>query len=75
MSNVPKFENRPHRQYWEESRVGEILEGLYQRSGRAEPRHPMHGLYTGLWQELTGADDGARAFALLTRPGVETCGL
>lgn len=66
MSNVPKFENRPHRQYWEETRVAEIMEGLYQRSGRAEPSHPMHGLYTGLWQEVSIAG---------VEPGVETCGL
>jgi len=27
------------------------LEELYEKDGRHDPSHPMHCLYTGLWQE------------------------
>lgn len=29
------------------------LEELYQRDGRDRKSHPMHALYTGLWQQWT----------------------
>lgn len=28
------------------------LEALYQSSGRNDPAHPMHGTFTGLWEDL-----------------------
>jgi len=31
----------------------DLLEDLYRRSGRDRKDHPMHSLYTGLWQEWT----------------------
>lgn len=34
-----------------EQMKADYLEYLYQTSGRANPAHPMHSLYTGLWQE------------------------
>lgn len=34
-----------------EARV-QLLEDLYQASGRGETSHPRHGTYTGLWEEL-----------------------
>lgn len=30
-----------------------FLEELYRLSGRDRPNHPMHCLYTGLFQEMT----------------------
>ena len=32
----------------------EYLEELYGKSGRSEVGHPMHSLYTGLYQEALG---------------------
>jgi len=32
----------------------EYLEELYRKSGRGEVGHPMHSLYTGLYQEALG---------------------
>jgi hypothetical protein len=32
----------------------EYLEELYRKSGRGEVGHPMHSLYTGLYQEELG---------------------
>lgn len=31
----------------------DLLDDLYRRSGRDRKEHPMHALYTGLWQEWT----------------------
>jgi|Laugresu1bdmlbsd_1035121.scaffolds.fasta_scaffold30181_1 hypothetical protein len=31
----------------------DMLDDLYRRSGRDRKDHPMHSLYTGLWQEWT----------------------
>jgi len=39
----------------EETAKQERLELLYERSGRGEKTHPMHGLYTGLFQEAPSA--------------------
>ena len=33
----------------------DLLDDLYHRSGRDRKNHPMHALYTGLWQEWTQA--------------------
>lgn len=30
-----------------------LLDALYVQTGRDRPDHPMHGLYSGLWQEMT----------------------
>jgi hypothetical protein len=30
----------------------EFMEHMYQCSGRQDPTHPEHGLYTGLWQNF-----------------------
>jgi len=35
----------------DEARVG-AMEALYRASGRADPEHPMHAKFTGLWDEL-----------------------
>lgn len=33
----------------------DLLDDLYRRSGRDRKEHPMHALYTGLYQEWTAA--------------------
>lgn len=35
------------------------LEELYEKDGRHEPSHPMHCLYTGLWQQDTAQQEEA----------------
>lgn len=30
----------------------DFMEHMYQCSGRQNKNHPMHGLYTGLWQDF-----------------------
>lgn len=30
----------------------DMMESLYQRSGRANPEHPFHHSFTGLWDEF-----------------------
>lgn len=35
-----------------EQQKSEFLEHMYQCSGREEKTHPMHRLFTGLWQEF-----------------------
>ncbi len=30
----------------------EFMEHMYNCSGRQDPGHPMHGLYTGLWHDF-----------------------
>lgn len=32
----------------------QLLDDLYRRDGRDRRGHPMHALYTGLWQHWTG---------------------
>ena len=32
-----------------------ILDALYVIDGRHKPKHPMHGLYTGLWRKYVKA--------------------
>jgi len=39
----------------EEAAKQERLELLYERSGRGEATHPLHALYTGLFQEAPSA--------------------
>lgn len=38
--------------YQEEQKKADFLEHMYQCSGRQDPSHPMHSLYTGLWQDF-----------------------
>lgn len=35
-----------------ELRKAQFTDHMYDCSGRQDPKHPMHGLYTGLWQEF-----------------------
>ncbi len=35
-----------------ELRKAEFMEHMYNCSGRQDPAHPMHGLYTGLWYDF-----------------------
>lgn len=35
--------------YLEEQKKADFMEHMYECSGRSDPEHPMHGLYTGLW--------------------------
>jgi len=39
----------------EEAAKQERIELLYQRSGRADPSHPFHAVFTGLVQEAPSA--------------------
>lgn len=34
-----------------EQMKSDYMDYLYDTSGRADRKHPMHGLYTGLWDE------------------------
>lgn len=36
----------------EEQKKADFMEHMYDCSGRQDPSHPMHGLYTGLWQDF-----------------------
>lgn len=38
----------------EDQKRYEYLEELYRKSGRDQAGHPMHALYTGLYQEALG---------------------
>lgn len=35
-----------------EQQKADFMEHMYQCSGRKDPAHPLHGLYTGLWQDF-----------------------
>lgn len=35
-----------------EHRKAQFIEHIYQCYGRQDKQHPMHGLYTGLWDEF-----------------------
>jgi len=35
-----------------EQKKADFMEHMYQCSGRNDPAHPMHALYTGLWQDF-----------------------
>lgn len=35
-----------------EQEKADFMEHMYQCSGRKNPAHPFHGLYTGLWQDF-----------------------
>lgn len=41
-----------------ELRTSQFTEHMYECSGRQDPRHPMHGLYTGLWQDFCVKEAG-----------------
>ena len=36
----------------------DFIERIYECYGRSHPSHPMHGLYTGLWQEFCMREAG-----------------
>ena len=36
----------------QEQQKADFMEHMYQCSGRQDPTHPLHGLYTGLWQDF-----------------------
>ena len=42
----------------EEQKKADFIDHMYQCSGRQDPRHPMHGLYTGLWHAFCLAEAG-----------------
>lgn len=42
---------RPMTSIQEDQERQQKLEELYAKDGRHDPSHPMHCLYTGLWQE------------------------
>ena len=35
-----------------EQKKADFMEHMYQCSGRQDKAHPMHGLFTGLWQDF-----------------------
>jgi hypothetical protein len=35
-----------------EQQKADFMEHMYQCSGRQDSTHPLHGLYTGLWQDF-----------------------
>lgn len=41
-----------------EQQKADFLEHMYNCSGRRDPAHPMHGLYTGLWQDFCVREAG-----------------
>jgi hypothetical protein len=45
----------------EEQKKADFMEHMYQCSGRQDPGHPMHGLYTGLWINFCLTEAGAFA--------------
>ena len=42
----------------EEQKKADFTEHMYQCSGRQDPGHPMHGLYTGLWHAFCLTEAG-----------------
>lgn len=36
----------------DEQKKADFLEHMYKCAGRQDPAHPMHSLYTGLWQDF-----------------------
>lgn len=42
--------------YEKEALKAKTLDRLYHQLGRDNPDHPMHGLYTGLWEEAQDLD-------------------
>ena len=44
-------EQSPNTSHLEQQKA-EFTEHMYQCSGRANPSHPMHGLFTGLWHDF-----------------------
>lgn len=41
-----------------ELRKAQFTDHMYNCSGRQDPKHPLHGLYTGLWQEFCVREAG-----------------
>lgn len=44
--------------YKEETKKQIFLEHMYKCSGRQDPNHPMHSLYTGLYQDFCVKEAG-----------------
>ena len=42
-----------------EQKKADFMEHMYQCAGRQDPSHPMHGLYTNLWQDFCIGEAGA----------------
>ncbi len=42
----------------EEDKRAYFMQHLYRCSGRSNPEHPYHGLYTGLWHEFCLGEAG-----------------
>jgi hypothetical protein len=42
----------------EELKKAVFMEHMYNCDGRSDPEHPMHGLYTGLWQNFCVKEAG-----------------
>jgi len=42
----------------EEAKKQTFMEHLYKCSGRADPKHPMHSLYTGLYHDFCVREAG-----------------
>lgn len=47
--------------YKEEQKKSDFMEHMYMCSGRQDPNHPMHGLYTNLWQDFCLKEAGVFA--------------
>lgn len=43
MTSLPTYVIENHKAEW--------MDRLYAMDGRHDPAHPMHGVYTGLWQQ------------------------
>ena len=41
-----------------EQQRANFMEHMYNCSGRKDPTHPMHGLYTGLWENFCITEAG-----------------
>jgi hypothetical protein len=41
-----------------EQKKADFMEHMYQCAGRHQDGHPMHGLYTGLWQDFCLTEAG-----------------
>jgi len=43
-----------------EQQKADFMEHMYYCSGRQDPSHPMHSLYTGLWQDFCIKEAGPK---------------
>ena len=42
-----------NRRVWEDQRRADMMESLFYQDGRDNPDHPLHNLYTGLWEQFS----------------------